>query len=106
MKKLIQKWLGIDEINDVLTRKVGDYLGSEIDKKVEQQEFEDFKTELAKWKKEVIGIKELSLGFWSRLVDFTYKDTPTILDRLSALEDYLKIEYSTETRKGYKKIKK
>lgn len=97
----------IAELEDVLTEKEGATIGSEIDRKVCKEDFEKFK-------KEVIG-KNPGKSIWEGLSFWTIvgfdeankEPNPTILERLSALEKHLKIEYVTEEKKfkGYKEIK-
>ena len=107
----------IEEIKDVLTtEKEGAYLGSEIDMKVNQSDFDLFKNEI---KKEIRELREqvLEEETWnlsSSLMRFYFtgekqeKTKKTTLEaKLMAIEKFLGIEYKKEEKKfeGYKRIK-
>ncbi len=112
MKNKIKKWLGIDEIEDVLIREGEEgkpdlHLGSEIDGKVEKAEFDKIIKEI----KDKVFKKPESYSLLSRswffLSSYEAPDPISFEERLIALEKYLGIEYKVETKKtnGYKKIK-
>lgn len=120
-KRLKKLEKDVEEIKDVLIREDGAHLGSEIDKKVEESDFESFKKEvreeIKKLRDEIFAKEpsEPAMFYWtaSTLSPYLYTTTTQakkipLEQKLQAIEKFLGIEYKKEEQKfeGYKPIKK
>lgn len=118
-KKINQR---LAELEDVLTRNIEnptDYIGSEIDGKVEQKDFDALKQSFKDYKEKVIGKRKVDVysmknSFWySSLTDIIEIKDKTLFDEIDEIkesikkiEEYLGIERKQTESKTDKYVKK